>query len=334
LLGEKLDMHESIAHSFSFDPRYGHDEAALRQIQPPDTRPADFADFWRNLHARAMDVPLNLSLQERPSPWPGLRLYLCAYTVWPDYRVGAWLLRPASDLAPDLAVVLGHGYGGREEAEAGRCPPDRVALFPVAPGFHVSPDPRLPHNDCMRHVVHGIETPHTYILASCVATFWRAADVLEEVFQKTFPRLHYIGWSFGGGIGALMLPWEARYTTAEIGQVTFANQPFRLRHDCVGSGSAVRAHWLQHPEIEETLRYYDAANSLRYLHIPTAFGCALFDPAVPPPGQWSAANAHPGPKVVSAFPVGHFADGHPGQANADLEHQRRVLDFFGFKGQA
>jgi cephalosporin-C deacetylase len=326
-------MTESIPHSFSFDPRYGHDEAALRAIEPPDTSPADFREFWEGLYAEAQEVPLDLKVKQIPSPWPGLVLEMCHYTVWPDYRVGAWLLRPDQEANPELAVVVGHGYGGREEPEPGRAGPDRVTLFPVAPGFHISPDQRLPHNECMKHVIHGIESPRSYILGVCAAAFWRAADVLEERFGTSFPRLHYIGWSFGGGMGALMLPWETRYTSAELGQVTFANQPFRVRHDCVGSGDAVRKLWLQKPEIEEMLRYYDSANTLRHLRIPTAFACSLFDPAVPPPGQWSAANVHPGPKVISPFPVGHFEAGHPDQDQADRDHQRRVTEFFGFPGQ-
>ena len=70
----------------------------------------------------------------------------------------------------------------------------------------------------------------------------------------------------------------------------------------------------------------------RLHYIGWSFGCSFFDPAVPPPGQWSAANAHPGPKVISSFPVGHFAPGHPGQDLAEMEHQRQVSEFFGFPG--
>ncbi|MCC5850987.1 MAG: acetylxylan esterase [Verrucomicrobia bacterium] len=328
-----LFMQEFIHHDFSFDPRYGYDEAALRDIQAPDTTARDFEAFWRNLHAQAMgDVPLNLFVEEMDCPWPGLILEQCTYSVWPNYRVGAWLLRPDNDKLPELGVVVGHGYGGREAPEPGRGGLDRATLFPVAPGFHISPDPRLPHNDSQKHVIHGIESHKRYILGTCAAAFWRAADVLEELFAGPLPHLHYVGWSFGGGLGALMLPWEPRYQSAELGQVTFANHPFRLRHDCVGSGSAVRERWLAHPNIEETLCYYDAANSLRHLRIPTAFACALFDPSVPPPGQWSAANAHPGPKVISSYPVGHFDYNHPDQVRAEREHQRRVTEFFGFPG--
>ena len=325
-------MKEPIPHAFPFDPRYGHDEAALRSIQAPDTSPPDFREFWQDLYTEAQQVPLHLCVEEMTSSWPGLCLEKCTYTVWPGYRVSAWLLRPDHNKLPELGVVVGHGYGGREGPDPDRAGPDRAVLFPVAPGFHISPDSRVPHNDCQKHVIHGIQSPRSYILAACAAAFWRAVDVLEELFAGPLPHLHYIGWSFGGGLGALMLPWEPRYQSAELGQVTFADHPFRVRHDCVGSGAAVRELWLRHPEIEETLRYYDAANSLRHLHIPTAFACSQFDPAVPPPGQWAAANAHPGPKIISPFPLGHFDLPYPAQDQAEREHQQRVSEFFGFPG--
>jgi cephalosporin-C deacetylase len=88
---------------------------------------------------------------------------------------------------------------------------------------------------------------------------------------------------------------------------------------------------IKHPGVEETLRYYDAANSLRHLRIPAAFACACFDPAVPPPGQWSAANAHAGPRVISPFPTGHFEYLHPDQKQADRDHQKRINAFFDFR---
>jgi cephalosporin-C deacetylase len=127
-------------------------------------------------------------------------------------------------------------------------------------------------------------------------------------------------------MGALMLPWDSRFHSAELGQVTFGHHPFRLRHPCVGSGQAVRERWLRDPSVAQTLAYYDTAHSLQFLGIPTAFACSNFDPAVPPPGQWAAANAHPGPKRITAFPTGHFDFPHPETPAADAQHLRHLQE--------
>jgi cephalosporin-C deacetylase len=300
----------------------------LRATQLSDPEPKEFEGFWSSLYERAMQVPLKLETEEMESDAPGFRLIKAAYSIMEDYRVGAWVYLPEA-LSPRVGMVCGHGYGGREGPEPGLCAPDRAVIFPVAPGFHISPDDRLPHNDCYGHVVHGIESPETYILGPCAAAFWRAVDVLGELCGGLPGQVHYRGWSFGGGMGALMLPWEPRFHTAELGQVTFANHPFRVRHECVGSGYAVHQRWLKDPGIEKTLAMFDAVFALRRVRIPTVFACACFDPAVPPPGQWSAANAHPGPKRISEFPTGHFDCVHPDAVQAEGDHQKTVAEFLG-----
>jgi cephalosporin-C deacetylase len=318
-------------HGFDFDPVYGLSPSSLRAIQLDEEEPEGFADFWQRVYQAALEVPLELQIQERTSDVPGCRLLQVSYRVYPDYRVGAWIYLPES-LPPRIGVVCGHGYGGRAEGpEPGLAGPDRAVIFPVAPGFHISADDRLPRNDCYHHVVHGIESPETYILGSCAATLWRAVDVLGELCDGLPEHLHYRGWSFGGGMGALMLPWEPRYQTAELGQVTFAHHPFRLRHACVGSGHAVRQRWLKDPAIEKTLAFFEAVFTLRRLKIPTVFACACFDPAVPPPGQWAAANAHPGPKRISEFPTGHFDAVHPDEEPASAAHDRNILELIGIQ---
>jgi cephalosporin-C deacetylase len=316
-------------HAFDFDPSFGMPPSALREVRLAETEPEGFGGFWQELYCKSAAVPLELETEELPSDAPGCRLLKVSYRVVPDYRVGAWIYLP-EEMPPRIGVVCGHGYGGRAEGpEPGLAGPDRAVIFPVAPGFHISADDRLPLNDCYGHVVHGIESPETYILGSCAATLWRAVDVLAELCDGLPEQVHYRGWSFGGGMGALMLPWEPRYQTAELGQVTFAHHPFRLRHDCVGSAYAVRQRWLKEPAIESTLRYFEAVFSLRRLTIPTVFACACFDPSVPPPGQWAAANAHPGPKRISEYPTGHFDAPHPQDGPAARVHEQNIRDLLG-----
>jgi len=293
-------------HSFTFDPRYGFDEAELRKASSPFDEPDDFENFWKGAYTKAMEVPLDLRTNELISPVDGQKLFRVDYTVWPNYRVGGWLYLPEKIQDLKLGMVVGHGYGGREGPDTSLCRNDRAVLLPVAPGFDPSQDPRLPQNDSSKHVLYGIESKETYLLLSCVAALWRAIDVLIGISKGKLDDFHYVGGSFGGGLGGLMLPWEKRYRSAELRQVTFAFHHFRLRHECNGSGKSVRERWLQDPAIEEILRYYDAATHLQKVEIPIHFECAVFDPSVPPPGQWAAANAHMGPKQIFAAPHGHL----------------------------
>ncbi|MDF3130818.1 acetylxylan esterase [Kiritimatiellaeota bacterium B1221] len=322
-------MTDQKNHPYPFDPRFGFTQKELTEIQSPDETPADFCAFWQSAYQEAQTIPLEFQSKELPCETEGQKLFEISYRVWPDYRVGAWMYLPENTQALKLGIVVGHGYGGRQEVDPGLCGKDRAVIFPVAPGFDLSQDPRLPKNDASLHVVHGIESKETYILRSCVAALWRAIDVLIEVSRGQLGDFHYTGGSFGGGLGGLMLPWEKRYRSAELRQVTFANQYFRLRHESGGSAKAVRERWLKDPAIEEVLHYYDAAIHLRKLETPVIFECALFDPNVPPPGQWSAANAHPGPKRIFVAPTGHFNYEKEAAYRSGSEYKNLRNEFFG-----
>ncbi len=322
-------MKIEIPHPFPFDPTCGHTPETLREMHMPDPEPADFEAFWRHLREQAQAVALDLEVTELSSPHKDFRFLRVAYRVFPDYRVGAWVLLPKDVSGIRYGWVVGHGYGGRDEAEWGHAHPSRAVIFPLAPGFQISSDPRLPLNDAAKHVIHGIESPDTYILGSCAAAYWRAVDVLEALVPAVPLQWHYHGWSFGGGMGVLMLPWEPRFKSAEIGQPTFGNHPFRLRCECNGSGEAVRRLWLARPEIAGTLRYFDAVFAARRLFIPAVYACSQWDPAVPPPGQFSVFNAHAGPKRLSAFTTGHFEETVSDQAAETREHEKNLRELLG-----
>lgn len=318
-----------ISHPFSFDPSYGYSTDQLLAITREGAEPPGFVDFWQQLHEKSEGVPLEITTEELRSPDPSFRLVLAFYTVYPDYRVGAWIISPVDSSEVRFGVVCGHGYGGREEPEWDKAAPDRIVIFPVAPGFQISASSGLPLNDAPRHVIHGIEDKETYVLGSCACALWRAIDVLGAVSPHPLEQFHYCGWSFGGGIGALMLPWEPRFTSAELGQPTFGNHPVRLQAECVGSGEAVRRLHAIRPQIGNTLAFFDAAIAARHLKIPVVFGCATFDPAVPPPGQFSVANAHPGPKRISIFVTGHFDYVHEKSHDEERRHRDNLSDLIG-----
>lgn len=294
-----------IPHPFPFDPTHGHDGAALRDVGPPDTEPPGFDDFWRGLHDRTAAEPLRLELGGDFRAIPGFRLRQVSYNIGRGFRASAWLATPEDERTIRAGIIASHGYGGRTDVEPCFFRPGFAVILPVAPGFHISADPRLPLNDAGRHVLHGIESPETYVFGLCATAVWRAPEAAEEVLGRRLERWHYFGWSFGGGLGALALPWTPRVQSAELGQPSFGHHPIRLQQPSAGSSNAVRQRYLDDPSIARTLAFFDAATAARRLRIPVVFACALFDPAVTPPGQFAVANAHPGPKRISVFLTGH-----------------------------
>ncbi|HMO27327.1 MAG TPA: acetylxylan esterase [Tepidisphaeraceae bacterium] len=298
-----------FTHDLPFDPTYGYDEAQLRSIEPPPA-PEDFASFWQSQYHRALDVPTRFemvrALETRRSDVVIEQVGFDAMGLHgaPAVRLGGWLITPTRGSIRRLLVV-GHGYGGREAPEVG-ANIDGVAMLKLCcRGFHLSTQPDLPVNDSSKHVIHGIESRETYVHLGNAADIWAAVKVMRERFPEHAGQLDYSGGSFGGGIGALAMPWDARVRRVVLDVPSFGNHPLRLRLQCTGSGEAVR-QLHQQRDVLPVLRYFDAAVAARFMRQPTLVGCALFDPAVPPPGQFSVYNALTCRKQLIVRPGGHW----------------------------
>jgi cephalosporin-C deacetylase len=277
---------------------------ALLVVRPPE-EPYGFADFWRATFAEAMAVPLDLTVEAAPETraelLPDHHLSILRFTGLGGYRHGAWLAVPRGPM--QLAIVNGHGYGGREGP--GVPPLDGAMIMTDAPGFNLSSRADVPA-ECMGHVVHGIELRETYLIRFCVAGIWAAVSALIETCPQVAGRVTYWGGSFGGGLGALAMPWDSRFSRGVLDVPTFGHHPWRLRVPCAGSGEAVRLWHRAHPESLDVLRFYDAAIAAARIRVPMLVAPARRDPVVPPVGQFAVANAIPG-AIIHERRCGHLA---------------------------
>lgn len=291
-------------HDFPFDPTYGYDQDAMLQIEPPPA-PEGFEAFWRDTYNQALAVKPNIELKPSPYSTDAMEVQEVYFDAWGGVRLGGWFAKPRHATAV-RNTVFSHGYGGRAEPGELNFDPPGNLLFYCARGFHLSAYDAVPPNQSSTHVVHGLEHRDTYMHRGCAADIWAAATVLNELCPDTADRLQFRGGSYGGGMGALALPWDDRFSAAAIEVPSFGHHPIRLDCPCTGSGEAVRKFVAAHPEARDILPYYDSATAATYLTIPTHVNCALFDPAVPPPGQFAVHNAIAGPKKLHTVPAGHF----------------------------
>jgi cephalosporin-C deacetylase len=313
----------SFSHGYGFDPTCGLDLAQLLAIPPPQP-PDDFAAFWQQRHAAALSV----------NPMPRIKptgrkvgqhvIYDLSYFSTGGMEIGGWLLIP-EDGRVRRGLVIGHGYGGRDAPDAPVPVDEAVCLFPCFRGLGcsalpgVSPDPRF-------HVLHDIDDRQRYIIGGCVDDLWLAVSALLVLFPEVAGRVACLGISLGGGIGAMAAPWDTRINRLHLHVPTFGHQALRLTLPCLGSNAAVREYQQRHGNVMEILAYYDAATAARYLQIPVLVAAALFDPAVPPPGQFAVYNAIAEPlRRLFVLEAGHFD--YPGK-EARLEELNRTLAAF------
>ena len=323
MLNELHDLF-TMHHNYPFDPTYGYSLPALLSIIAPE-EPIDFAEFWRDLHARARAVTVAPTLREVHSPQPQIRVFEVDFTSLGGVRIGGWLTCPR-DGRIERGVVIGHGYGGREGPDFGLPLPRAAMIFPCARGISRSACAELSSNP-LRHVLHGIRQRETYILGGCAAdTVWCAASTLLDRFPGAARRMEYLGISFGGGVGALALPWDERFHRAHLNVPSFGHHPLRMNCPCVGSGEAIRMRQRRTDQTLATLRYFDAAVAARHLRIPVHVAAARFDPAVPPPGQFAIYNALAGHRELFVLQAGHFE--HDGIVTEGARLQDALAYFF------
>ncbi|MET8469175.1 acetylxylan esterase [Streptomyces sp. NPDC006422] len=318
-----------FAHDFPFDPAYGRTLNELLRIPAPDV-PAGFDAFWRSRYeaARAVDPKPEVGrlVEERD----GARIHEVSYTSVGGVRLGGWLVLPAEGEA-EHGFVVGHGYGGRDQVgpDVPLPLPRSAAILPCVRGMaDRGLLPGVP-SVAAEHVLHGIASRDTYVIGECVADLWCAASALLELvpgLNGPGPRLGYLGVSFGGGLGALALPWDERLAAGQLTVPTFGNHPLRLTLDCVGSGAAVRRYHAEHPEVVDVLSYFDAATAAGRLRKPVLVAAALFDPSVPPPGQFAVYNALAGARELRVLEAGHYEYEGTQQEQAGLD--AATTDFF------
>jgi cephalosporin-C deacetylase len=295
-----------VNNELPFDATYGYTLDSLLKVQAPP-EPAGFETFWRETYDQARALPLNIASRQVASADAKVDLYEVEFDSWDGVRIGGWMTAPAGAAASSITrgMVVGHGYGGREQPDYHLPGPACAAIMPCARWFHRSAKPGFPSNS-EGHVQQGIESKETYSHRGSAADLWAAASALLELFPGVAGNLDYLGGSFGGGMGALMLPWDDRFRRAALDVPSHGNYPLRVKLTCGGSGDAVQKRYWRDPGIMEVLAYHDAAIAAGYISIPTLVSPALMDPAVPPPGQFCVYNAIPGAKQLFVRRSGHM----------------------------
>jgi cephalosporin-C deacetylase len=312
-------------HGYNFDPSCGMNLEQLLAVEPPPS-PPDFAAFWERRYAEALTTTTNPHISSSVKILNRHTVHELHYTSSGGVEIGGWLLIP-EDGKVHRALIIGHGYGGRDSPDTPDNLKATVLVFPCFRGLGCSPIPEI-SPDPYSHVLHEIQNRDRYIIGGCVDDLWLAVSVALDLFPETAGHIGYSGISFGGGIGMLAAPWDSRIRRLQLQVPTFGHQALRLTLPCAGSGEAVRNFQRQHNlNLMETLAYYDAATAACFLRIPALVAAARFDPVVPPPGQFAIYNAIPANlRRLFVLDAGHFD--YPFQAEQLQNMYRERANFF------
>jgi cephalosporin-C deacetylase len=307
-----------------FDPSYGYTLDRLLQVESPPP-PDDFASFWQARYQRALSLDPRQRLRHCNWSHPDFDCYDLHYRSTDAFDIWGWALIPKHQPVT-RGVIVGHGYGGRESPDFHLPIPNAALLFPCFRGLSRSRRWPISDNPAF-HVLHDIDKKDRYILGGCVEDLWLAVSALLALFPSVDGRVGYLGISFGGGIGALALPWDRRIRRAHFNVPSFGHHPLRLKLPTWGSAASVQKYHREHGHALDTLGYYDAAIAARYVQAPVHVAAALADPMVAPPGQFSIYNALAGEKHLFILECGH-AD-YPRKIAQENALIAEIREFFG-----
>ena len=313
----------TFPHPFHFDPSYGYTLEALLAIRAPLAL-ADFSHFWRSRYRETLRLQPDFELSQTGNH-AGFKVFDIRYKSTEDFGIGGWLLEPEHQEVKQC-IVVGHGYGGRDQPDYHFNIPHTAFLFPCFRGISRSCSDRVSDQPHL-HVLQDIEDPKRYVLGGCVDDIWVAVSLMRALYPQAAEQIGYMGISFGGGIGALAIPWDVRIKRAHLNVPTFGCQTLRLSLPTIGSGAAVTEYVRQSGHIPDTLAYYDAAIAATFALQPAHIAAALFDPMVAPPGQFGIYNAWAGPKELFVLEAGHYE--YPRQEQQYQQLLWELQAFFG-----
>jgi cephalosporin-C deacetylase len=315
---------QPLEHGYGFDPSYGYSLDDLLAVEPP-AGPPDFTAFWTARYRRALAIDPTPRLGPSQVVIPRFDVEEIAYRSTDEFTIRGWLLRPTQGPAR-RGLILGHGYGGISAPPLDLVDERAAYLVPCFRGLGLSARPQI-SQEPRWHVLHDIDKRNRYILGGCVEDLWTGVSALLVLLPELEGHLGYLGISFGGGIGALGLPWDARIGRGHLNVPTFGHQALRLRLPTTGSAAAVQAYARHHRHVLATLAYYDAAVAAGSLRQPMHVAAARFDPAVAPPGQFAIYNAIPDGKQLFVLDAGHFD--YPDRARQEQALRAELRSFFG-----
>lgn len=295
----------------------------LLAVTPPPA-PADFDVFWRERYALALQLHPRPRLKHTGEAHAGYEVYDLRYISTGNWLIRGWVLVPQRHPVT-RAIIFGHGYGGCDGPDYRLSVEGAALFFPCFRGLARSQHAPVSSNP-LYHVLHDIDKPQQYIIGGCVEDLWLAVSSTLLLFPAANGHIGYAGISFGGGIGALALPWDNRIQRAHFNVPTFGHQPLRLQLPTRGSAAAVQAYGRQHGNPLATLQYYDAATAARFTQQPVHIAAALCDPMVTPPGQFAIYNALSGNGRLFVLDAGHMA--YPRQAEQEAMLLTELQDFF------
>ncbi|HVA85355.1 MAG TPA: acetylxylan esterase [Candidatus Saccharimonadales bacterium] len=280
----------------------GDPAAFISRVQ----RPADFDAFWADTLARVAELPLDISVRERPEmSTPAIAVAEVEFTSWQGLRIASWYVRPAGRPAGSLpALLLTPGYISEPTV-----PKDWADRGYAA--FSLATRGKLRSNDSFNPgfpglLTHNVVDRETYSYRGMYVDVARAVDAILALSEVDGLRIGVHGGSQGGALALVAAALRPDAILASVPGVPFlccfleaaelsVSWPYREITDYL------RAHPYRREAMETTLAYFDLYNFAPLVRASVLMNVGLVDDVCPPEAAYATFARLAGPKELDAF---------------------------------
>lgn len=291
----------------------------LYSYLPPQTRKADFDDFWKDTLAVTKNVPLKAELQTFDYPSPYVKVYELSYNGFDDTRIYGWYMVPTfvqKDKYP--CIINYHGFGGSRGM-----PSDFMTWIMMGMAV-ISVDCRdqsgktgnsaryssgMVSNVVSKGILDKNEFYYRAVYMDCI----KALDFANTRPELDSEKIVINGGSQGGALGMAVCSLDSRPWLAMVDVPSNSNLEARVE-GAFGSYSSVTEYLKIYPQqiekVYETLSYFDTMNMAQNIKCRVFASVALKDTICPAKCYFASYNRITAPKEIRIYPFNGHEGGH------------------------
>lgn len=308
--GMKVPGFQTLRATFVKDGRrysdYTNVGYDIDRIEPTQTLPADFREFWDGALAEVADVPLESLITLQPELCtPTVNVYHVRFnnTARGNYIYGMLCVPSAPGKYPAVLQVPGSGLhrftGYTSLAQRGVITLEiGIHGIPVNLPAHVYPS--LASAGLSGYAYFNMDDRDKYYYKRVYLGCKRAVDFLYSLDEFDGENAAVMGGSQGGQLAIVTAGLDGRLKCFASRHPGACDMTGAL-HGRPGGSPGLRPDMTALEEKTATSRYYDVVNFCRTMTVPGYFTWGLNDPACRPTTTFSAYNSMAAPKELDLY---------------------------------
>ncbi|HBE01376.1 MAG TPA: hypothetical protein DC049_02725 [Spirochaetia bacterium] len=269
------------------------------QIQPTQTLPEDFLDFWQEEIAKMRKLKIDMRVEAEGDTGPEAKNEYISFQNINNTRFYGALSCPVKPGKYEVILQV-PGAGVRPYKPANN--PSAIVLSVGIHGIPVNREneyyQKLALTTLNGYPHFGKTNRNDFYYRRVILGCIRALDILTAMPNADTNKISVRGGSQGGALSLILGGLDRRITSIQASVPALCDHTGGFNGRCAGWPRLLSqiTNISEMEKIRETSRYYDAVNFTRFINVPIAVGVGFNDTTCPPSSVFSAYAAIPSKK--------------------------------------